>query len=303
MKRILVNIWNNSYDIFIHVKNYFYVSIDSIYGRIHNPPKIMSIEDTIQYIKDNKCSVSRLGDGEIKIACGKDLAFQRANTQIRMRMIEVMSVPIKNHIVCLPDIFKDLSCYNDEAYNHWKLHLAYYRKYWYKHIDRRRLFYNAFISRCYMMFIDKSRSEEYFKNIKGIWENRNVLLIEGEKRRLGVGNDLFDNVSSIRRILAPNKNAFDYYDKIITKIIELAPYSYLLLLAIGPTATVMSYDLAKKGYQAVDIGHIDIEYEWLRMKALQKKPVKDKFVNEAGAGKGVGESNDIKYLKEIICRF
>lgn len=47
------------------------------------------------------------------------------------------------------------------------------------------------------------------------------------------------------------------------------------------TATVLAYDLSLYGYQAVDIGHIDIEYEWLRMGAKTKVPVPGKFTNEA----------------------
>ena len=36
----------------------------------------------------------------------------------------------------------------------------------------------------------------------------------------------------------------------------------LILIALGPTATVLSYDLYKLGYHVIDIGHADIEYEW-----------------------------------------
>ena len=35
---------------------------------------------------------------------------------------------------------------------------------------------------------------------------------------------------------------------------------YLILLSFGPAATVISYDLCKLGYQAIDIGHTDRDY-------------------------------------------
>lgn len=72
---------------------------------------------------------------------------------------------------------------------------------------------------------------------------------------------------------------------------------------MGPTATILAADLSTRGYQAIDIGHIDIEYEWSRMHVTHKVPVENKFVNEAGAGVGVGDINDIKYKNEIVCRF
>ena len=53
----------------------------------------------------------------------------------------------------------------------------------------------------------------------------------------------------------------------------------LILVALGQTATVLSYDLAKLGYWAIDIGHVDIEYEWFLRGAKDKLPVAGKYVN------------------------
>ena len=44
--------------------------------------------------------------------------------------------------------------------------------------------------------------------------------------------------------------------------VELLPKDKLFILALGPMATVLAYDLARLGYRALDLGHIDIEYEW-----------------------------------------
>lgn len=303
MKKLLVNIWNRTFDYYLIVRNACYLFVDMLYQKVVPAPRVVSIEETIRYIIDSHCSVSRLGDGEIKIANGQALTFQTKQPLLQQKMKEVLSTPIPHHIVCLPDIFTDLSPYNTEASRHWKLHLAFYRKSWYKYIHRKRDFYNAFISRCYMMFVDKTPCASYFKLMQQIWAGKDILLVEGEKSRLGVGNDLFDNVHSIRRILAPNKNAFDHYEAIVHEVQKYSPQEYLILLALGPTATVMAYDLARKGYQAIDIGHVDIEYEWYRMGATHKVPVLGKFVNEAGAGAGVGDIHDEKYKKEIVCRF
>jgi len=42
-----------------------------------------------------------------------------------------------------------------------------------------------------------------FKKLKKIWDGKDIIIIESEKSRLGVGNDLFDNTKSIKRILCP----------------------------------------------------------------------------------------------------
>ena len=158
----------------------------------------------------------------------------------------------------------------------------------------------TFITRFYIDFKDKSKVPDYIKKLKLIWDKKDILIIEGEKSRLGVGNDLFNNSKSIKRILCPAANAFNVYDKIIDEARKIDK-SILILLALGPTSTVLAYDLYKLGYQVIDIGHIDIEYEWFLRNATEKIQIDNKYVNEACGNKyNFGDVNDTKYYKEII---
>ena len=118
---------------------------------------------------------------------------------------------------------------------------------------------------------DKNKNHiwNYIKKLKKIWVHKNVLIIEGEKSRIGVGNNLFDNIKSIKRIIFPVTNAFLVYKKIIKEVLKLNE-KRLILIALGPTATILAYDLYKLGYQAIDIGHVDIEYEWFLKNAKHK---------------------------------
>ena len=86
------------------------------------------------------------------------------------------------------------------------------------------------------------------------------MFIEGIHTGMGVGNDLFDNCRSIERILGPAENAIDKYQQIIEETCKQSK-NKLILIALGPTATVLAYELNRLGYQAVDIGHIDLIYE------------------------------------------
>lgn len=126
--------------------------------------------------------------------------------------------------------------------------------------------------------------------------------MKGEKSRLGIGSDLFDEVKTIRRIICPATDAFDLYDEILQTTLEKATSDTLVLLALGMTATVLAYDLSQHDIQALDIGHIDIEYEWFKMNATKKVPIKGKFTNEAVGGRDVEDSNDSLYLSQIIVR-
>lgn len=55
----------------------------------------------------------------------------------------------------------------------------------------------------------------------------------------------------------------------------------LFVLAMGPSATAMAAELTEAGRQALDMGHIDIEYEWMNADVKQKIPIRGKFSNEA----------------------
>ena len=70
---------------------------------------------------------------------------------------------------------------------------------------------------------------------------------------------------------------------------------------MGPTATILSYDLYKFGYQVIDIGHIDIEYELYLRNASNMIPIPNKYVNEARKGNiNIGNIKDENYYSQII---
>lgn len=297
-KNRLVYCWNKSVEVKIDSLNQTIKFKDRIIKNFFQPPRIKTIDETISEIIQNKASVSRYGDGEFKLMINKNITFQRADSLLAMRLREILQVQDENFLVCLPDIFQDLSQYTDEPKSYWSLHNAKYRLKWYEILNKEKVYYNSFISRCYYSFKDKSNCKRWFDQLKLIWKDRDVVLIEGKKSRLGIGNDLFKNVKTMERILVPEEHAFTRYGDIL-KEVKQSSKSKLILLAAGPTATVLAYDLYLEGYQAIDIGHIDIEYEWFLRKALTKIKIENKYVCEAGAGEGVGELQDQQYCSEI----
>ena len=301
MKKLLVNLWNRFFDAKLKAEEVCRNIYDYFYSRSNPAPNIMTLEETVETILKTGCSVSRFGDGEAKLVAGTDISFQRADPFAVNKLREVLSSDEPFHLVCLPDVFNDLSYMDADSAAHWKKHVAKYRRTWYSYLKADKTYGNAFVSRCYMMFNDKSRCRERFDLLRRLWDGRDILIIEGEKSRLGVGNDLFDNAASVKRILGPVSDAFSRYGELLRETVKNAD-GKLVLLALGPAATGLAFDLYRDGFQAIDIGHIDIEYEWFLSGAKYKTPVKNKYVNEAGAGSGVGNCDDAKYLGEIIAR-
>ena len=63
----------------------------------------------------------------------------------------------------------------------------------------------------------------------------------------------------------------------------------------------MAYDLYKAGYQVIDIGHVDIEYELFLRNASKIIGIPNKYVNEAKNGnKNIGRATDNEYYNQII---
>ena len=73
-------------------------------------------------------------------------------------------------------------------------------------------------------------------------------------------------------------------------------------MAIGPTATVLAADFSKSSIQTIDIGNIDIEYEWFLHNATDRIIIDGKFTNEDGLGRNPSDCFDEKYLSQIVKR-
>ena len=269
-------------------------------------PKIESIDDTIRKIINDKMSMSRFGDGEFSIINGKSRqGFQREQPLLAERLLQVFKSKEKNHIVCIPDMYGDLSMYNtDGRYNIRTYLTSEIRKQHYNLMDMDRLYGNAHITRPYVIYADNNTDapKKRFMKLKDIWNNKKLLIIEGEKTRMGVGNDLFDNAQDIVRILGPAIDAFDRYDDILREALK-QDKERLVLIALGATATVLSYDLSREGFQALDIGHIDVEYEWMLAGKGERTKIKHKFNNEVEGGNIVCDIEAPEYEKQIIAKF
>lgn len=262
-------------------------------------PEVKNITETIEYLVKNKCSISRYGDGEFKLMFGENLGFQDYDERLADRLKEVLNVQKDNHIVGILNVYGSLDEYEDYLQEYFRKYLVRTRKFQYELLNHNKTYYDAFITRPYISYKDRSGAAKWFEQMKQIWNEKDLLIVEGEKSRLGVGNDLFANANSIKRIICPSVNAFEKYDEILASV-KAQSKDYLVMIALGPTATVLAYDLAEVGYQAIDIGHIDVEYEWFKMGATEKVPLKNKFTNEAFGGNGELSFTDGKYEEEII---
>lgn len=297
LKKQLINIYENIYQLGRR-----------ILLRTKYRLRIMSPERTIKYIKKHNCSISRYGDGEFNhIFNIRDIGFQKRSEALSNALTDVFDNRSKNLLICLPrcmNVVRDCNEKSKKFWIEWGLHEDTHKRiamFCRSHTGRGYLFGDSQITRPYMDWKSDKRAKKTFPLLKSLWNDREILIVEGEQTRLGIGNDLFDGAKSIKRVLAPAVGAFEKYDEIKNCIIDNY-HGELIILALGPTATVLASDLSKQNMQALDIGHIDIEYEWFLKGVREKVAIEGKYVNEVKDNVNYSYCDDPDYIKQIIAR-
>lgn len=230
-------------------------------------PHILNYQESIDYIIKNKCSICRFGDGEFNMIQGGSCSFQNTNPILSKRLKEIL-----------------LSCFTPQKAigNNIKLAVGYN---YYNFLDWSNLiipdFYNDYvtnnevflanicnpeyeylateISQLYHIIKDYDFAA-YFEHIKEIWKNRDTVIICGDRIFNKIKHNIFDCAKSIEYIYAPTTEAFEQYEQILEKASVISK-DKLIIIILGPTATILAWDLSQLGYQALDFGHIAKDYD------------------------------------------
>ena len=263
--------------------------------------QVKGIDETLDYIIEHKPSLVRFGDGEINMLAGDSIPYQDYDEELVSTMRDIIGQESREElVVCLPDAFTDRFRFTSWAIPFWKDHMDHYMDF-YRELCSNSWYGSTFVSRPYIDFEDKSQAKAQFEKLKSIWKNRDLLIVEGVTSRSGVGNDLFDEANSINRIICPSHSAFSRVHEIEQEI-EKHATGRLILCMLGPTAKVLAYHLSRKGYQVLDIGHIDSEYEWMKMGAKTKVKFSHKHTAEYNFDQDIEFIEDETYNSQIISK-
>lgn len=259
---------------------------------------ILPIEETINKIRDEKKSIARFGYGELELIIGGELGFQNKSRKLGKKLEEILRQKQDFCLIGVPDLINNFDNLTEESETFWIKNMNKNRETWLKYLDEDMTYCTSNLTRLYIRYKDRSKSGKYFSMLRQLWEDRNVVICEGEQTRMGIGNDLLDGCKSIKRIICPSENAFDKYNEILATL-KKQPKDSLIIMALGPTATVLAYELAKEGYQALDMGHLDIEYEWYIRNASKREKIVNKYTNEVENGNITQSVEDEDYNNQI----
>ena len=290
----------------IREKKLLQYRIDSMpyeYG-IQPSPKILSAAHLLKKIIRDHSSLCRFGDGEFEMIRKKERPwFQKADSVLSRRLKEVLASKDDMINIAISQNFTGLERYKERSADGIREYMfGETRKSILGMIDESRVYYNAYVTRPYIIYKDKKNADEIFPLFKKIWKGRDVLIVEGEFSRIGIGNDLLEDACSVSRVLCPSKNAWNKYKEIFDTVLKTAPKESLICISLGPCATVLAYDLAKEGYQALDIGQLDNEYEWYIRHVETRVEIPGKMVAEISSKQTLEIVKETEYFDQIIAR-
>ncbi len=263
------------------------------------PIKVHTIDETIEELIHGNKSMIRFGDGEITMIRGRSLKLQQVEPEIIEGLKRLLKYEHEGMIVTIPDIFDDLSIYRKASRQFWKDHLFFSRKIYEKYCNPDREYYNTSISRFYITLDNQDRCREWIEGIKQIWKDKDVVVVEGERTHNGVGNDLLDTAGSIERIIGPSSDAYGRLDEIMECCREY-PGDRLFLISLGVAAKFLAQRLFLEGYRALDIGNLDMEYEWYLHQAKQKEAIAKHDVIGEEANRSAGYDVYLAQIKKRV---
>jgi len=215
-------------------------------------PAVLTEAETVTRLLAG-ASIGRYGDGELKLCLERSACAQEHNPAISFRLREILKSESDNFIVGIPRI-SDRSMMNAQKKSFWSQYTATKYTSLYK-LDK--VYGSAFITR--PDSVPGINTHEYFNCIKALWDKRHVILINGNGKRFDKDPSILDNAESVECWDYPAQNAWEHYAEIMERAGQQRK-DKIFILALGPTATVLTFDIHNLGFQALDLGHLGMFY-------------------------------------------
>ena len=245
-------------------------------------------------LKESICkkkSIIRFGDGEFDLINNKSIGYQNASMNLSVELKKALSLKNENACICIPSSLNPNTKITNRSLNFWlKYSLLNYT--FLNENFKNDLFYDSLFTRCHSSYRSQSETIDIFTFMRLHFSNKNILVVEGTKTNFGIGNDFLSLSKSVTRIKGSVKDSYndaDIIEKLIHKHLQNSNVD-IIVLAIGPLSKVLIHRFSESliEYQFLDLGHMDIEYEWfLRNVDKNKKiPIDSKWVNEVSKDDG-----------------
>jgi hypothetical protein len=216
------------------------------------PLRVVDEWKTLGTLGEQRASFARYGDGELEIMIGRGISFQEYHPELARRLRAILRAATPQFLIGIPN-FAALQIKSAERKRRWERYRCMF-----SHLVRRDApYHSAFVSRPAAIGLE---SVEYFRTFESLWTGRDVVLVHNSAAV--ASHPLFREARSVRHVACAAQHAFREYPALLERATAFhATPGILFLIAAGPTAGVLAWDLAQRGAQALDIGHLTNTYD------------------------------------------
>ena len=207
-----------------------------------NYPDVVEEWATLLKVLDGK-SIARYGDGEFNLVRGGNCVSQKRWPGLQTELQNILHSKDDNLLVAIPRIDR-----RSPKNVNWVKCCSHYGGY----LKHSKTYYSAFITRP-----DSApwiATPTYFDGIESLWAGKDITMVYGSKRSLSADFGPMISAKSIEVVETDYAHTYHRINQ-IERDIESRERKEVLLMC-GPTATCLAARLSKKGFHAIDLGHI-----------------------------------------------
>lgn len=227
---------------------------------------VLNPKETVQALEQRAVSFIRYGEGEVALIRGEGIPFQSYDENLAKRLGELLRTDEQGLRIGIPYYFlhpvKNLTPYAMQR----ALAVAVQRKFLLRRCNRDIQYLDACVMNAYQTY-SKYDFKNHYNQMQALLSDRDVTVVCGEEILDRLQYKALDVCKSAAYVYGPAMNAYSEYDTLLDKVLK-TDKNRLVLVAMGPTAKVLVYDLYKAGYQAWDMGHYFKDYDAY----MKKKP-------------------------------
>ncbi len=219
-------------------------------------PTIKTADETIAELLGANKSIARFGDGEIVVAQGGGIPFQRADARLAERLNKILTTPQENLLIAInrryyyPDTFKQLLRQKNPIRREFELYA----------VPRLRRQLDEYINLDFTYY-EAGVSARHFDAYREFFAGKKLVLVGCKEAFSSYKFNVFDTAAQLCYEFVPNKHAFSEYDGILARLMAY-DREFVYVLMCGPTANVLAADLCADGRQGLDLGHLAKFYDW-----------------------------------------
>ena len=209
---------------------------------------IYSDEELIDFVKENKLSLIRFGDGEYRIMFSKKgIHYQEYDKNLEKELLTIFTnynAYKTKYIICIPYFFSNSIIWFLKNRIEISLCFAKPRLIFRLKQNKNAIYGNAFV-------FGKGKDKIYSK----LWNDKEkIIFIHNDEKWVNIFNKKY-NKKAIFIKTCPN-NSYKLIADIEKKVFNIDNVQdYIVLVSSGPMAKALAYRLSQKNIQVIDMGH------------------------------------------------